>query len=265
MNGAFKGLDQSDVYLTSYISKKQWEVLDNGSNLENLGISKIEATSGSLPYVPVPSDETSSYPGGPVYNRRLAYEGFRANYYEGSIPVNGSFTGSYDLNLQSTITLEGGRDLPTGSVLGYSIPRDCFGETIEEGTISISGSGCNIFDKEGLLLQEVGGKYEVVGDVIYNRGLILLNPQKVNPIGATFKWTSLVTINTWNVNCKVKDLEYNKSYNPSSKHLEDYTPYITAVGLYNRAGELMAIAKMSRPIRKSDNIDMTFKVNIDIS
>lgn len=245
MNGAFKGLKQSDVYLTSYVSKKQWQV--NSGSFENLGISKMEAASGS-----------------PTYGS------LRTSYYEGSIPDEGSFSGSYDLNLQSTVTLQGGRRLPE-TIITYSIPRDCFGESIEEGSVTISGTGYKLIDREGLILKETGDRYEVVGDIIYNRGLILINKDRINPTGETLKWTSIVTIRTWNIRCQIKDLEYNYSYNPSIKDnnmrilgTSEFTPYVTAVGLYNRAGELMAIAKLSKPIRKNDNIDMTFRINLDV-
>lgn len=239
MNGAFKGLKQSDVYLTSYISKKQWQVASG--SFENLGISKVEATPGSS-----------------------TYGSLRIGYYEGSLPDSGSFSGSYDLNLQSTLTLQGGRRLPE-KIIKYSIPRDCFGETIEEGSLVLSGSNCNLVDKEGLVLESSGSGYRVVGDIIYDQGLILLDKDKVNPSNESLRWISIKNINTWNVNCLVKDLEFNQSYNPSAENLEKYVPYITTVGLYNRAGELMATAKLSKPIKKCDNVDMTFKVNIDIS
>lgn len=246
MNGAFKGLKQSDVFLTSYISKKQWQVTDEG--FEDLGITKTEVTSGSS-----------------------TYKTLQANYYEGAIPDEGSFSGSYDLNLQSTVTLQGSRRLPSGSIILYSIPRDCFGENIEEGSVTITTVGYTLVDREGMILKETGGRYEVVGDVVYNQGLILLNKDRVNPSGETLYWTSTLTVRTWNIRCQVKDLEYNYSYNPSilGQNAEilgtsEFTPYISSVGLYNRAGELMAVAKLSKPIRKNDNIDMTFRVNIDI-
>ena len=43
-----------------------------------------------------------------------------------------------------------------------------------------------------------------------------------------------------------------------------YSPYITSVGLYNDANELIAVAKTGRPIPKTQNTDMTFVVKIDI-
>ena len=42
------------------------------------------------------------------------------------------------------------------------------------------------------------------------------------------------------------------------------TPYITAVGLYNNNSDLMAVAKLARPLKKITGLPMTFKVQIDI-
>ena len=42
------------------------------------------------------------------------------------------------------------------------------------------------------------------------------------------------------------------------------TPYITAVGLYNNSNDLMAVAKLARPLKKITGLPMTFKVQIDI-
>ena len=42
------------------------------------------------------------------------------------------------------------------------------------------------------------------------------------------------------------------------------TPYITAVGLYNNTNDLLAVAKLARPLKKITGLPMTFKVQIDI-
>ena len=42
------------------------------------------------------------------------------------------------------------------------------------------------------------------------------------------------------------------------------TPYITAVGLYDNNNDLMAVAKLARPLKKITGLPMTFKVQIDI-
>ncbi len=39
--------------------------------------------------------------------------------------------------------------------------------------------------------------------------------------------------------------------------------YITTVGLYNNAGELLAVAKLSRPIEKNPNSSLTIRVRLD--
>ena len=43
-----------------------------------------------------------------------------------------------------------------------------------------------------------------------------------------------------------------------------FAPYITTVGLYNDAGDLLAVAKTSRAIRNDPEIDMTFVIRFDI-
>ena len=75
--------------------------------------------------------------------------------------------------------------------------------------------------------------------------------------------------------CKITDNEFNYSQNPTITTDEsgslrnfatgsDFKPYATSVGLYNEANELLAVAKTNRPIPKSQNIDMTFVVKIDL-
>jgi hypothetical protein len=67
----------------------------------------------------------------------------------------------------------------------------------------------------------------------------------------------------------------NFTYNPSAITGSDNTirdnitgssfrPYVTTVGLYNDANELIAVAKTNRPIPKSENVDMTFVVKLDL-
>jgi hypothetical protein len=43
----------------------------------------------------------------------------------------------------------------------------------------------------------------------------------------------------------------------------DPKAYITTVGLYNQANELLAVAKLSRPILKSTNREALIKVRLD--
>lgn len=44
----------------------------------------------------------------------------------------------------------------------------------------------------------------------------------------------------------------------------DFTPYITTIGLYDDAGQLLAIGKLAQPIKKPAGIDLNFLVRIDL-
>jgi len=74
--------------------------------------------------------------------------------------------------------------------------------------------------------------------------------------------------------CRVKHGQYNHSQNPtyysgSDNQLAvpsfrtDPKSYITTVGLYNDSNELLAVAKLSRPILKSTSREALIKVRLD--
>lgn len=306
--GAFKGLNRSEVFLTDYNSQKNWEV--SGSELDSLGIVHIKAYSGSV-----------------MFSNTL-YQ----NYYSGS-REDGSFTGSADLRLQTTITIPGARQLPdkgfgtdtVPSVAVFTIPVKYVGIYLKEGSVVLDPKEDSInyveddyleveegkkdpfyledlrlhpaYDRNGVLIAKgFTGEYEevdgfdypvpiikdnqLIGDVVYSHGIVVVTDpfwafiyNRVTSEGKmsflnNFKWTSNIPIYTYNAGCVVRDHEFNCSYNPTAKDLngkEDFTPYITSIGLYNNRNELLAIAKLSKPIKKLDNIDMTFNVRIDLS
>jgi hypothetical protein len=77
------------------------------------------------------------------------------------------------------------------------------------------------------------------------------------------------------VRCVVKESEFNLTYNPSlqsdnSGSLYDFatgsffSPYVTTLGLYNDANELLAVAKFGKPLLISPDTDMTFIVKYDL-
>jgi hypothetical protein len=114
----------------------------------------------------------------------------------------------------------------------------------------------------------------------------------VQGVQLTFK--SSQPIFTHNYHCKVREFENNFTYNPSaltsslktvydnegniystSASISDgrlnnnvtgssFAPYITTVGLYNDANELIAVGKLNRPVPKPANTEMTIIVKIDI-
>lgn len=267
---AFKGLNRPDVFLTDYVSRKHWQV--SGSEFRKLGISKYVAISGSIPYYISDADIEPIYRGDTQfesgsYNCRLAYESLRTSFYEG-VEQDGSVTGTYDPSLQTTVTVPGARNI-ADRVLVYSLPRKLIGTQLELQSVKISGGISEIVDSEGALIS--GGR--IVGDIIYTKGLIIItDPTLVQNydilVNENIQFTSCVPIFTYNVNCVVADREYNYTYNPSVPDNlignKEFTPYVTSIGLYNSTNELLAVAKLSKPIKKAANVDMTFKVQVDI-
>ena len=44
----------------------------------------------------------------------------------------------------------------------------------------------------------------------------------------------------------------------------NFSPYVTGVGLYNDNNELLAVAKLTKPMKKPTDLPLTFKVSIDV-
>ena len=74
--------------------------------------------------------------------------------------------------------------------------------------------------------------------------------------------------------CRAKSQEYNYSSNPSfissstgailfDSFIDNPTTYITTVGLYNDAAELLAVAKLSRPLEKDFTKELLVRVKLD--
>ena len=79
------------------------------------------------------------------------------------------------------------------------------------------------------------------------------------------------------VRCLVKESDYNSSYNPtlvSGSYIdgflkgfatsESFYTYATQIGLYDDANNLLAVAKLGKPIMMSPDTDMTFVVKYDM-
>lgn len=87
---------------------------------------------------------------------------------------------------------------------------------------------------------------------------------------------NITNINSTLVFCRATADEFNYSSNPTyvgtdnSIQVVDLTQtqerafsYITGVGLYNANGDLLAVAKLSRPVEKNDAKDLTIRVRLD--
>ena len=92
--------------------------------------------------------------------------------------------------------------------------------------------------------------------------------------GAKFQVRREEEISSTNFFCRVNNKRYNFSANPTyftgsdggfvqSTFFKDPKVYITTVGLYNDDNELLAVAKLSKPILKSYSREAIIKVKLD--
>ena len=123
-------------------------------------------------------------------------------------------------------------------------------------------------------------EYIRVGNVFYSHGIAVITDNIITNYflgtgSMAVSFTGNDDIYTHNFNVKVSDTEYNFTQNPtaltgSDNRLKDiitgseFTPYITTVGLYNDAQELIAVGKLGQPIPKPTNTELTIKVKLDI-
>lgn len=82
-------------------------------------------------------------------------------------------------------------------------------------------------------------------------------------------------IHELNIKIEISEDEFNYSQNPtlqsgSNGYLKefaidnDFSPYITTIGLYNDVNQLLAVAKLGKPLKKTNKNDMVFKIKFDI-
>ena len=276
---AYKKLNKQDAYITTYVAHKPWAI-PNG-DYTTYGIETIY-TGTSLQYS---SSLNQLY------------------YPSKSLSTGNIVSHSFDYHNETTLFNTDSRKRPTGTRKTniISIPRALFGTNIQPGKVVIvlrrpDKVFINVVDDEegGLYLQNTSPKV-YVGDVIYSHGIATIT-QGVYTTYTVYStsFNSSQPIYTHNYHCKIRESEYNYTYNPSAlsgsrKTVYDNTgnvystsasisdgvlrdnitgssfqPYITTVGLYNDANELIAVAKMGQPVPKPANTEMTIVVKIDI-
>jgi hypothetical protein len=167
-----------------------------------------------------------------------------------------------------------------------SIPRDLFGDYINPNTFYLRleeldpGNFITVTDNgEGIL---VSGS-QVVGIINYNHGTVVFIPNYgINIDEALFQTNNITcsfqssrTIYETQYKCTIRPEEFNFSLNPSliSGSTEGtvynfvtssyFSPYVTTVGFYNEAQELLMVAKLGQPLPTSRTTDTTILVNID--
>ena len=216
-----------------------------------------------------------------------ANENSEDDYVEDFFNIYGSTPNACDLNNSDYISDEGDyvQETPVAGGEYLDLP-DGYSSTIVD-------------DGEGNLYLKCSEPKIYVGNVIYPHGQIIITDEIIvdylmNYVDGTLRWKSNQPIYTHNYHCRVRESEFNYTFNPSAISSSirtsyyndgteysttsatstgdlknnvtgsDFQPYITTVGLYNDANELIAVGKLGQAVPKSANTDMTFIVKIDI-
>ena len=181
---------------------------------------------------------------------------------------------------------------PSGSVFVWNIGSNYVGEGIKQDTfkVELDGNTLNVQD-DGNGKLKLNGTGSVVGNIFYHHGIAtvqrnmsasghLISGDGISisgSAGVTSSFQSTVNIYEHTVGCKIKPTEFNTTFNPTifytaSSGTGSYNdqmlsgstlPYVTTIGLYNDINELLAVAKLSKPITRMKHTSQTFVVRFD--
>ena len=120
---------------------------------------------------------------------------------------------------------------------------------------------------------------ELVGNIIYTHGIGIFTNQDlplsdmVAQTNVTCSFSSSMTIFETQYKATIRESEFNATLNPSARDSDGtlnnnvtgsyFSPYVTTVGLYDEAQNLLAVGKLAQPLPTSDTTDTTILVNLD--
>jgi len=177
---------------------------------------------------------------------------------------------------------------PSGSG-SYVAIDDGEGNVIFESTGEHLG---NVIYTHGIIILTVSGSItqgygtSIYGVSLYGAGYPPPFDWVTSPMTCSF--SSSMTIYETQYKCTIRESEFNATLNPSAQKSGSvvevsgsyfyrrgdgtlnnnvtgsyFSPYVTTVGLYDEAQNLLAIGKLAQPLPTSDTIDTTILVNID--
>jgi len=176
-------------------------------------------------------------------------------------------------------------DVPIST--GCSNKSDIYIGNSYEGTRGFDGVIDNVkmyastmsdVDRE-LSYNTLGRASVVVGNVFYNQGMMVLGSIISRYMDIT-NITARGTHTIWEkeIACTVGAGDFNRSNNPTLQEYSpasnqyvfkpfttgsDFKPYVTAIGLYDEYGDMVAVAKLGFPVKLPTNVDTTFIVRYD--
>ena len=150
---------------------------------------------------------------------------------------------------------------------GYTTDKGSYGLFLPDiGTLILNGDALDLDSLEGVNLGTITGS-----NTAGNNPLRLLGPIQS---GSSFALNSEETITSDFVFIRARNSEFNYSENPSyisgstgeviyNYFINNPQTYITTVGMYNDSNELLAVAKLSRPLVKDFTKEALIRVKLD--
>jgi len=157
----------------------------------------------------------------------------------------------------------------TGSVTGGYTPSGSYGKFLPD-------VGLVLLNPRALALSaSEGGVGLVINDDLTNTALVANNSALFESIklASTFSMNSEETITSDYIFVRVRNTDFNYTTNPSmisgsgefvySSLINNPQTFITTVGLYNDATELLSVAKLSKPLVKDFTKEALVRVKLD--
>ena len=274
----FKRIDQLFSQERKFITHKSYEVTDS-NHYTSFGVSTLRAikpaVSGAFEFTSTDLTQSSTYDGlSGVYQKSL-WKSLNQVYFADDSRIK-----LYD----------------TASVL--SIPVYRYGFEIKPSSVNItnySGSTTNYRYYTDVKVEDEWGTIvsssATYGYVFYKQGLIVMTNTGSNnqhtflgngnwdyssDKGFTVNYKATKAIEEVSLLCHIGKDEFNVSIHPTSIISGSYgtragfttsstfSPYITTIGLYNDDEEIMAVAKLGVPLKKSTITDLFINVKFDI-
>lgn len=300
MSSAFKTLKTSDVTVTPYVTNKSYKIKLNTAEIAAYGIQYLRYGNSPIGNGPGYNEEALNYrsirhlyyshylpslsPTTPLSQQD--YSQLEEDEY-GRKKTNNTLI--YDNYLQSTA---GSGSLEVDDRFGFptdapndilSIPQILYGENIKPESFQVYDPTYDLIiladDGNGNIIDPVNNG-AIIGNIIYAHGMIiirdpyysfLLDPAN-NYLYIFFQ--SSFTIYENQTRCHVNENEYNFTQNPTAASGStgyynnnvtgsSFAPYVTTIGLYNAANQLLAVGKLSQPYPVPSNTDITFVVKYD--
>ena len=292
----FKKFTSNDIIVTPFTVNKSFSYVGTAPTNNDEGAFRVNGKN-----VAYPTDGTGTIGTGStalVYNsiKQLYYTNYLSSSngevseaVTASFNPDGTISGLFNsTNYNNYIQSNGEkRYISTASganISVLSIPTKQFGEYIKPGSFLAN----NVKDNgQGNI---VNNSDVIIGNIIYEAGLVIFGGNIGGSGGTTntfqdASWESTITLYETQYKCTIRSNELNYSLNPSllssslrgqNKILEsgsaqyedfvtgsDFSPYVTSIGLYDDEQNLLAVAKLSQPLKTSQTTDTTILINLD--